>query len=82
MIYRESVVPMPTIAVPQARDLEDQVQQRTNRGVRNLSIEFRPGRVVLRGQTTSYYFKQLAQHEVLGTVPSEIRVENSITVAR
>jgi hypothetical protein len=73
---------MLTTAIPLARDLEDQVQQRTNRGVRNLSIEFRPGRVVLRGQTTSYYVKQLAQHEVLGTIPSELRVENSITVSR
>jgi hypothetical protein len=73
---------MLTTAIPLARDLEDQVQQRTNRGVRNLSIEFRPGRVVLRGQTTSYYVKQLAQHEVLGTIPSELRVENSITVYR
>jgi hypothetical protein len=62
--------------------LEDQVQHRTNRGVRNLTIELRPGRVVLRGQTTSYYFKQLAQTEILGTVPAEYRVENSITVAR
>jgi hypothetical protein len=73
---------MLTTTIPLARDLEDQVQQRTNRGVRNLSIEFRPGRVVLRGQTTSYYVKQLAQHEVLGTIPSEFRVENSITVSR
>jgi hypothetical protein len=73
---------MATTAVLEARDLEDQVQHRTNRGVRNLTIELRPGRVVLRGQTTSYYFKQLAQHEVLGTIPAEYRVENSITVAR
>jgi hypothetical protein len=73
---------MVSATVPLVRDLEDQVNSRTNRQVRNLSIELRPGRVVLRGQTTSYYVKQLAQHEVLGCLPSEVRVENSITVAR
>jgi hypothetical protein len=67
---------------PFVRELEEQVQVRTNRQVRNLSIELRPGRVVLRGQTSSYYVKQLAQHEVLGSLPAEVRVENTITVAR
>jgi hypothetical protein len=73
---------MAMITFPLAHELEEQVQQRTNRAVRNLSIEFRPGRVVLRGQASSYYVKQLAQHEVLGTVPSELRIENAITVTR
>ena len=73
---------MVTATFPLSQDLEEQVQHRTNRGVRNLSIEFRPGRVVLRGQTTSYYVKQLAQHELIGSLPSNLRVENSITVSR
>jgi hypothetical protein len=73
---------MLTAPFPIAEELEVQVQSRTNRGVRNLSIEFRPGRVVLRGQTNSYYVKQLAQEELIGTIPSEFRLENSITVAR
>jgi hypothetical protein len=68
--------------LPPADDLKEQVQSRTNRGVRNLSIEFRPGRVVLRGQTTSYYVKQLAQEELIGTLPADFRLENSITVTR
>jgi hypothetical protein len=72
---------MVTATYPPRQELEEQVHTRTNRGVRNLSIEFRPGRVVLRGQTTSYYVKQLAQHELIGTLPSDVRVENSITVS-
>ena len=67
---------------PLVRDLEEQVHVRTNRQVRNLSIELRPGRVVLRGQTSSYYVKQLAQHEILGSLPADVRVENTISVGR
>jgi hypothetical protein len=73
---------MLTATFPVAEELEEQVQNRTNRGVRNLSIEFRPGRVVLRGQTISYYVKQLAQEELIGALPTDLRLENSITVAR
>ena len=73
---------MVAATLPLAEELEEQVQTRTNRGVRNLSIELRPGRVVLRGQTTSYYVKQLAQEELIGTLPAEFRLENTITVAR
>jgi hypothetical protein len=72
---------MVTATYPLAQELEEQVQTRTNRGVRNLSIELRPGRVVLRGQTGSYYVKQLAQHELLASLPPGLRVENSITVS-
>ena len=72
---------MVSATFPLAHNLEESVLQRTNRQIRNLSIEVRPGRVVLRGQTTSYYMKQLAQHEVLGNLPADVRVENSITVA-
>jgi hypothetical protein len=68
--------------VPEVRSLEEQIHQRTNRQVRNLSVELRPDRIVLRGQTTSYYVKQLAQQEVLGTLPADLRVENTITVGR
>jgi len=73
---------MVSATLPIAEELEEQVNLRTNRGVRNLSIEFRPGRVVLRGQAGSYYVKQLAQHELIGSLPSDVRVENSIVVAR
>jgi osmotically-inducible protein OsmY len=67
---------------PMMQHLEEQIHQRTNRQVRNLSVELRGGRVVLRGQTTSYYVKQLAQQEVIGTLPADVRVENTITVGR
>jgi hypothetical protein len=67
---------------PHAGELEEQVQNRTNHGVRNLSVEFRPGRVVLRGQTTSYYVKQLAQEELIAAIPPDFRLENSIVVVR
>ena len=73
---------MVTATPPHARELEEQVLARTNRGVRNLSIEFRPGRVLMRGQANSYYVKQLAQHELMGALPSDLRVENTITVSR
>ena len=69
-----------TATLPCASELEEQVHIRTNRGVRNLSVEFRPGRVVLRGQTSSYYVKQLAQHELIGALPDDLRVENAIAV--
>jgi hypothetical protein len=77
---RESI--MMTATNPLAEELEEQVQSRTNRGVRNLSIEFRPGRIVLRGQTSSYYVKQLAQHELIHALPADCRLENAITVTR
>jgi hypothetical protein len=73
---------MLTAPFPVAQELEEQVQCRTNRGVRNLSIDIRPGRVVLHGQTNSYYVKQLAQEELIGTLPADFRLENSIIVAR
>ena len=70
-----------TATFPLPQELEEQVHLRTNRGVRNLAIEFRPGRVLLRGQTSSYYVKQLAQEELIGTLPDDIRIENAITVS-
>jgi hypothetical protein len=73
---------MMTAEFPLSQELEEQVHARTYRGVRNLSIEFRPGRVVLRGQTISYYVKQLAQEELISALPDEYRLENAITVAR
>ena len=73
---------MMTLTFPVAEELEELVQSRTNRGVRNLSIEFRPGRVVLRGQTFSFYVKQLAQEELISSLPDNFRLENAITVAR
>ncbi len=73
---------MVSAALPMLRELEEQINERTGRRVRNLSVELRPGRVVLRGRADSYYVKQLAQHGLLDSLPAELRVENAITVAR
>jgi hypothetical protein len=60
-------------------ELENHVSARTARRIRNLAIEVAPGRVVLRGQASSYYLKQLAQHGVRELLP-QVRLENSIIV--
>jgi hypothetical protein len=60
-------------------DLERYVSARTGRRIRNLAIELLPERVVLRGEATSYYIKQLAQQGVRELLPL-VRLENSITV--
>ena len=62
-------------------ELETRVQSRTGRRVRNLAIQVSPEGVVLQGQATSYYIKQLAQHGVREYLPN-VRLENIITVAR
>jgi hypothetical protein len=59
--------------------LERQVQVRTDRRVRNLTIELLPERVILRGQASSYYVKQLAQHGIWDLLP-QVRLENTIVV--
>jgi hypothetical protein len=60
-------------------ELEDHVALRTARRIRNLTVEVAPGHVVLRGQASSYYVKQLAQHGVRELLP-QVRLENSIVV--
>ena len=61
--------------------LEHQVHLRTGRRVRNLAIELRAERVILRGQVTSYYIKQLAQHGICDVFP-DLNLENSIVVEK
>lgn len=56
------------------------VLQRTNRGVLNLAVEVLPERVVLRGETRTFYAKQLAQESVRKVLP-QIALENAIEVA-
>jgi hypothetical protein len=60
-------------------DLERQIQVRTGRRIRDLAIELSPGRVVLRGHTTTYYLKQLAQVGVRELLP-QVPLENDIIV--
>ncbi|HEV3116041.1 MAG TPA: hypothetical protein VGY58_03240 [Gemmataceae bacterium] len=64
---------------PLQNELESRVHTRTGRRVRNLAIEMRPERVVLRGSASSYYVKQLAQQGVRDVLP-HVRLENAITV--
>jgi hypothetical protein len=52
---------------------------RTSRRVRDLTIEMSPERIVLRGRTSSYYVKQLAQHGVREMLP-HVYLENTIDV--
>jgi hypothetical protein len=56
------------------------VLNRTNRGVWNLSVEILPERVILRGETQSFYAKQLAQESVRLLVPMT-PLQNAIEVA-
>ncbi len=63
------------------RELETRVQSRTGRRVRDLAIELAPERVVLRGQTATYYIKQLAQQEIRDCLP-HVHLENAIIVNR
>ena len=60
-------------------ELEHRVQARTGRRVRNLAIELRPERVILRGRTSTYHVKQLAQHGIRDLLP-HVNLENAITV--
>jgi hypothetical protein len=64
---------------PSPKDLQHHVESRTGRRVRNLRVEMKPGHVILRGLTHSYYIKQLAQHGVWELLP-DVRLENAITV--
>jgi hypothetical protein len=62
-------------------ELERYIQVRTGRRIRDLAIEVQPERIVLRGHTSTYYVKQLAQHSVRDVFPY-IDLENAIEVAR
>jgi hypothetical protein len=63
-----------------AVQIRDVVLERTNRGIFNLAVEVLPERVVLRGETTTFYAKQLAQESVRKVAPL-MRLENAIEVA-
>jgi hypothetical protein len=75
---RRKVTMAPNFALLE-KELEDRVMSRTGRRLRNLGIELFPERVVLRGQTSTYHVKQLAQQEVLDFLPGR-RLENAIEV--
>jgi hypothetical protein len=60
-------------------ELAQHIQARTGRRIRHLSVDVEPGRIVLRGQTASFYLKQLAQHGVRELLP-QVKLENAIVV--
>jgi hypothetical protein len=60
-------------------ELESRVNARTGRRVRNLAVELRPERIVLRGLASTYYVKQLAQQEICDILPNTC-LENAIEV--
>jgi hypothetical protein len=71
---------VPTHLISLAQQLQNLVLQRTNRGVWNLAVEISPERVVIRGETNSFYAKQMAQESVMKLV-SDRRLVNAIRVA-
>src|SRR4051812_11117874 len=73
---------MSMIAPSLAEVMAERVAERTGRRVRNLTVEIQPGRgnrVILRGHTTSYHVKQLAQQAVREAFP-DAQLENTIVV--
>ena len=60
-------------------DLELHVQVRTRWRVRNLAIDLYPERIVLRGQATTAFTRQLAEQVVQEFLP-HIQLENAIAV--
>jgi hypothetical protein len=71
---------VPTHPTALAVHLRNIVLQRTNRGIWNLAVEVLPERVVLRGETTTFYSKQLAQESIRKMLPT-VMVQNAIEVA-
>jgi hypothetical protein len=60
-------------------ELENHVQARTGRRIRNLRVELHSEGVILRGHTTTYYVKQLAQHGIQDVLPG-VGLHNAIVV--
>jgi hypothetical protein len=61
------------------QELESHIARLTGRRVLHLRVEVQPEGIVLRGQTHSYYVKQLAQHGVRDLLP-EVHLDNAISV--
>jgi hypothetical protein len=69
----------PTLPTECCEELARHILDRTGRRVQGLRVEVRPEQVVLRGRTSSYYVKQLAQHSVWDVLP-DARLANDIVV--
>jgi hypothetical protein len=60
--------------------LETRIRARTGGRLRDLDIELSPEGIVLRGHTSTFYVKQLAQHGIRDVLP-DVRLQNAIDVA-
>jgi hypothetical protein len=69
----------PSLPKERSEKLERHILDRTGRRVHGLHVEVRDEQVVLRGRTSSYYVKQLAQHCVWDVLPGA-RLQNVIVV--
>jgi len=80
---RKSVAPPRVANAERDRHLEVAIMQRIESRlpgrVRNLRVRVAGETVVLEGECSTYYTKQLAQHAALGILEEE-QLENSITV--
>jgi hypothetical protein len=77
-----NIASMPIPLTVQIKDQLDRlVRTRTGRRIRNLAIELDPERVVLRGQASSFYVKQMAQQGIRDFLPNLV-LENSIEVEK
>ncbi len=63
-----------------AAQLRNIVLARTNRDILNLDIQVSPEHVLLSGETTTFYTKQLAQESVRKMLP-KMKLVNAIQVA-
>jgi hypothetical protein len=61
------------------KELESRVLARTGNQLSDLGIELSPEGVRLKGKTTTFYVKQVAQHCVRQFLP-EVRLVNDINV--
>lgn len=67
--------------LPTVRELlEHSIRERTGKRVRDLSIEVKGERIILRGYAKSFHVKQLAQHGVLDLLP-RAKLINAIEVS-
>lgn len=62
------------------KKLESNILARTGRRIRGLDIQLLPEGIVLYGQATTYYVKQLAQHSIRELLP-DVRLQNAIVVS-
>lgn len=71
----------PNFRYENRHELVQSVDSQTFRQVRDLNVALESGRVVLRGQSQSYYVKQLATLAIQNLLPGAA-IDNAISVQR